>query len=100
MRQQDIIEKQKAEAFEKAAAAQEERFAALERLTTFELKDMKRRQDEEQLRQQDIIEKQKQEQGSRHRLGPDQPDTKSDTSSVKESTSGSFRSQPSPKMHS
>merc|ERR1712027_243709 len=49
----------KHEAFEKAAAAQEERFAALERLTTFELKDMKRRQDEEQMRQQDIIEKQK-----------------------------------------
>merc|ERR1719297_515917 len=37
----------KHEAFEKAAAAQEERFAALERLTTFELKDMKRRQDED-----------------------------------------------------
>merc|ERR1712106_157295 len=51
-----------------------------------ELKDMKRRQDEEQLRQKDIIEKQKQEQerGSRH--GRDQPDTKSDTSSIKEST--------------
>ena len=61
----------KHEAFEKAAAAQEERFAALERLTTvsqqkfthfvviltspfqFELKDMKRRQEEEQMRQQD-----------------------------------------------
>merc|ERR1712106_400458 len=67
----------KHEAFEKAAAAQEERFAALERLTTFELKDMKRRQDEEQLRQQDIIEKQKR----------DQEDTKSDTSSIKESKS-------------
>lgn len=38
----------KHEAFEKAAAAQEERFAALERLTTFELKDMKRRQEEEE----------------------------------------------------
>merc|ERR1712241_178599 len=40
----------KHEAFEKAAAAQEERFAALERLTTFELKDMKRRQEEEEKR--------------------------------------------------
>merc|ERR1712106_293078 len=49
-----------------------------------ELKDMKRRQDEEQLRQQDIIEKQKQEQerGSRH--GRDQTDTKSDTSNLRE----------------
>merc|ERR1712106_214643 len=65
----------------------EERFAALERLTTFELKDMKRRQDEEQLRrQQDIIEKQKQEQ-ERGRHGRDRPDTKSDTSSIKESKS-------------
>merc|ERR1711874_583402 len=73
----------KHEAFEKAAAAQEERFAALERLTTFELKDMKRRQDEENMRQQDIIEKQKAEQ---HRSGHDQPDTKSDTSSIKDST--------------
>merc|ERR1711892_637794 len=63
----------KHEAFEKAAAAQEERFAALERLTTFELKDMKRRQEQEQ------------ERGSRH--GRDQPDTKSDTSSIKESKS-------------
>merc|ERR1712142_603852 len=43
----------KREAFEKAAAAQEERFAALERLTTFELKDMKRRQDEEELRRRE-----------------------------------------------
>merc|ERR1719481_962363 len=76
----------KHEAFEKAAAAQEERFAALERLTTFELKDMKRRQDEEQMRQQDIIEKQKAEQ-DRGRQGHDQTDTKSDTSSIKESSS-------------
>merc|ERR1711970_344732 len=75
----------KHEAFEKAAAAQEERFAALERLTTFELKDMKRRQDEENMRQQDIIEKQKADQ-DRGRSGHDQPDTKSDTSSIKEST--------------
>merc|ERR1712242_572951 len=67
------------EAFEKAAAAQEERFAALERLTTFELKDMKRRQDEEQMRQQDIIEKQKAEQDR----GRDHPDSRSEAGSVK-----------------
>merc|ERR1711899_417534 len=72
----------KHEAFEKAAAAQEERFAALERLTTFELKDMKRRQDEDIMRM-DIIEKQKeQEKKSR-----DQPDTRSDTSSIRETKS-------------
>ncbi|XP_055307281.1 spectrin beta chain isoform X2 [Sitodiplosis mosellana] len=35
----------KHEAFEKSAAAQEERFIALRRLTTFELKEIKRRQD-------------------------------------------------------
>ncbi|XP_031340311.1 spectrin beta chain isoform X2 [Photinus pyralis] len=35
----------KHEAFEKSAAAQEERFGALERLTTFELREMKRRQE-------------------------------------------------------
>ncbi|XP_065563390.1 spectrin beta chain-like isoform X3 [Artemia franciscana] len=40
----------KHEAFEKSTAAQEERFAALERLTTFELKEMKRRQEEEEER--------------------------------------------------
>ena len=68
----------KHEAFEKAASAQEERFAALERLTTvsdemfvfdvifiilfqFELKDMKRRQDEDMMRQQDLIDKQKEQ---------------------------------------
>merc|ERR1712241_154915 len=56
----------KHEAFEKAAAAQEERFAALERLTTFELKDMKRRQEEEQRAH---------------------ADTRSDTSSIRETTS-------------
>merc|ERR1712241_1516756 len=43
----------KHEAFEKAAAAQEERFAALERLTTFELKELKRKQDEEELRRRE-----------------------------------------------
>merc|ERR1712223_933682 len=45
----------KHEAFEKAAAAQEERFAALERLTTFELKELKRRQDEEELRRREEL---------------------------------------------
>ncbi|XP_047735798.1 spectrin beta chain isoform X3 [Hyalella azteca] len=34
------------EAFDKACCSQEERFAALERLTTFELKELKRRQEE------------------------------------------------------
>ncbi|XP_013782687.1 spectrin beta chain-like isoform X2 [Limulus polyphemus] len=38
----------KHESFEKSAAAQEERFAALERLTTFELKEQKRREEEEE----------------------------------------------------
>jgi len=74
----------KHEAFEKAAAAQEERFAALERLTTFELKDMKRRQEEEQRQQVDTIERQKAE--SRH--SRDQPDTRSDTSSIRETKYG------------
>merc|ERR1719385_515344 len=61
---ENLIKKQ--EAFEKAAAAQEERFAALERLTTFELKDMKTRQDEDMMRQ-DIIEKaQEQEKARSH----------------------------------
>jgi len=75
----------KHEAFEKAAAAQEERFAALERLTTFELKDMKRRQEEEQRAHADTIERQKQE---RYRDSRDQPDTRSDTSSIRDTKSG------------
>merc|ERR1719429_154645 len=78
----------KHEAFEKAAAAQEERFAALERLTTFELKDMKRRQEEEQRAQADTIERQKAERYSR-----DQPDTRSDTSSIRETTDQSSREE-------
>jgi len=69
----------KHEAFEKAAAAQEERFAALERLTTFELKDMKRRQDEDMMRQ-DIIEKAKEQEKARSR---DVPDTRSESGSIK-----------------
>ncbi|XP_044730255.1 spectrin beta chain isoform X2 [Chrysoperla carnea] len=36
----------KHEAFEKSAAAQEDRFSALERLTTFELRELKRRQEQ------------------------------------------------------
>ncbi|XP_065292729.1 spectrin beta chain isoform X2 [Dermacentor albipictus] len=40
------------EAFEKSAAAQEERFAALERLTTFELKQMRTREEEQERRRQ------------------------------------------------
>merc|ERR1711899_402146 len=78
----------KHEAFEKAAAAQEERFAALERLTTFELKDMKRRQEEEQRAHADTIERQKAERYSR-----DQPDTRSDTSSIRETTDQSSREE-------
>merc|ERR1711990_1316891 len=50
-----------------------------ERLTTFELKDMKRRQEEEQRAHADTIERQKAERYSR-----DQPDTRSDTSSIRE----------------
>ncbi|XP_037917699.1 spectrin beta chain isoform X4 [Hermetia illucens] len=42
----------KHEAFEKSAAAQEERFSALERLTTFELKELKRRQEAEEAERQ------------------------------------------------
>ncbi|KAK8720528.1 hypothetical protein OTU49_013268 [Cherax quadricarinatus] len=38
----------KHEAFDKACSAQEERFAALERLTTYELKELKRKQEEEE----------------------------------------------------
>ncbi|KAK6634026.1 hypothetical protein RUM44_004633 [Polyplax serrata] len=45
----------KHEAFEKSASAQEERFSALERLTTFELKELKRRQEEEEQRRADEL---------------------------------------------
>jgi len=83
----------KHEAFEKAAAAQEERFAALERLTTFELKDMKRRQEEEQRAHADTIERQKQE---RYRDSRDQPDTRSDTSSIRDTTDQSSREDLAP----
>merc|ERR1711879_48135 len=72
----------KHEAFEKAASAQEERFAALERLTTFELKDMKRRQDEDLMRQQDLIDKQKEQ----TRRSKDPPASRSEAGSVKGET--------------
>jgi len=66
----------KHEAFEKAAAAQEERFAALERLTTFELKELKRKQDEEEVRRR--------EEASRYSVGTDKTDgEKSETQSIK-----------------
>uniref|UniRef100_A0A1B6LLG0 PH domain-containing protein n=1 Tax=Graphocephala atropunctata TaxID=36148 RepID=A0A1B6LLG0_9HEMI len=45
----------KHEAFEKSASAQEERFMALERLTTFELKELKRRQAEEERKRQEEL---------------------------------------------
>ncbi|XP_059484523.1 spectrin beta chain isoform X2 [Neocloeon triangulifer] len=48
----------KHEAFEKSATAQEERFSALERLTTFELRELKKRQEqaeEEQRKQEQAV---------------------------------------------
>merc|ERR1740128_526371 len=72
----------KHEAFEKAAAAQEERFAALERLTTFELKDMKRRQEEEDRRREEAA--------AAKMPQPDRPDSSKDTTdtqSLKDTTS-------------
>uniref|UniRef100_T1HWC3 Spectrin beta chain n=1 Tax=Rhodnius prolixus TaxID=13249 RepID=T1HWC3_RHOPR len=50
----------KHESFEKSATAQEERFSALERLTTFELKELKRREEEEEerKRQEELAKKQ------------------------------------------
>merc|ERR1712226_647901 len=68
----------KHEAFEKAAAAQEERFAALERLTTFELKELRRKQDEaedERRRQVEEIARQTEK--------PDGADRRSETGSIK-----------------
>merc|ERR1712241_1517282 len=72
----------KHEAFEKAAAAQEERFAALERLTTFELKELKRKQDEDELRRR--------EEASRYSVGTDKTDgEKSEAGSIKSGASSS-----------
>merc|ERR1712226_1430887 len=68
----------KHEAFETAAAAQEERFAALERLTTFELKDMKRRQEEEQDERRRQV-----EEIARQTEKPDGADRRSETGSIK-----------------
>merc|ERR1739838_768880 len=83
----------KHEAFEKAAAAQEERFAALERLTTFELKELKRKQDEEELRRR--------EEASRHSVGTDKTDAeRSETQSIKSGVSGRRGSTSSEKKRS
>merc|ERR1719411_1443410 len=66
----------KHEAFEKAAATQEERFAALERLTTFELKELRRKQDEDEQRRREEI--------SRHSAGADKTDgEKSEAGSIR-----------------
>merc|ERR1711983_584809 len=66
----------KHEAFEKAAAAQEERFAALERLTTFELKELRRKQEEDEQRRREEI--------SRHSAGADKTDgEKSEAGSIR-----------------
>ena len=71
----------KHEAFEKAAAAQEERFVALEKLTTFELKELKRRKDEdESRRRQEEIEK----------ATPVKSSGKSETGSIKSGSKSIF----------
>ncbi|XP_066961562.1 spectrin beta chain isoform X15 [Macrobrachium rosenbergii] len=57
----------KHEAFDKACSAQEERFAALERLTTYELKELKRKQEEEEK------ERQRQEELAKQAAAPPQP---------------------------
>merc|ERR1712018_1132528 len=68
----------KHEAFEEAAAAQEERFAALERLTTFELKELRRKQDEaEEERRRQV------EEIARQSEKPDGTDRRSETGSIK-----------------
>merc|ERR1712079_755524 len=84
----------KHEAFEKAAAAQEERFAALERLTTFELKELKRKQDEEELRRR--------EEASRFSAASDTKTDgeKSETQSIKSAVSGRRGSTSSEKKRS
>nr|XP_057921129.1 spectrin beta chain, non-erythrocytic 1-like isoform X1 [Doryrhamphus excisus] len=54
----DEVEKliKRHEAFEKSAATWEERFAALERLTTMELLEVRRRQEEEERKNQPLVE--------------------------------------------
>merc|ERR1712223_663223 len=85
----------KHEAFEKAAAAQEERFAALERLTTFELKELKRKQDEAELRRRE------QQEASRFSAVSDKTDgEKSETQSIKSGVSGRRGSTSSEKKRS
>merc|ERR1719225_2418917 len=86
----------KHEAFEKAAAAQEERFVALERLTTFELKELKRRKDEdESRRRQEEIEKSTpvrhhadRPEGERGDSGSIKSGTAKETGSMKRKSSG------------
>ncbi|XP_052133456.1 spectrin beta chain [Frankliniella occidentalis] len=63
----------KHEAFEKSAAAQEERFSALERLTTFELKEFKRREEEEERKREEDLAAQQQPPTSPQGTG-DRPD--------------------------
>merc|ERR1712156_318995 len=83
----------KHEAFEKAAAAQEERFAALERLTTFELKELRRRQEEDEQRRREEI--------SRHSAGADKTDgEKSEAGSIRSGVSGRRDSTSSEKKRS
>merc|ERR1712158_145782 len=73
----------KHEAFEKAAAAQEERFAALERLTTLELVELRRKQDEaEEERRRQV------EEIARQSEKPDGADRRSETGSIKSGLSG------------
>merc|ERR1712079_284432 len=84
----------KHEAFEKAAAAQEERFAALERLTTFELKELRRKQDE--------AEEERREEASRFSAASDTKTDgeKSETQSIKSAVSGRRGSTSSEKKRS
>merc|ERR1719510_987365 len=85
----------KHEAFEKAAAAQEERFAALERLTTFELKELRRKQDEaEEERRRQV------EEIARQSEKPDEADRRSETGSIKSGLSGRRGSTSSDKKRS
>merc|ERR1712223_1589362 len=85
----------KHEAFEKAAAAQEERFAALERLTTFELKELRRKQDEaEEERRRQV------EEIARQSEKPDGADRRSETGSIKSGLSGRRGSTSSDKKRS
>ncbi|XP_077282982.1 spectrin beta chain isoform X2 [Arctopsyche grandis] len=76
----------KHEAFEKSAAAQEERFGALHRLTTFELKELKRRQEaaeeaerqrlaEEEAAQEEAAAAARQQEEERRRRAHPVPDT-------------------------